>query len=480
MATLFTALPVAGSSPAILIPRQSSALSFCLDDLNKHVSEFQRKLARLGVAPRNAVSIALPNSYEFMVAFLATAKQRAIAAPLNPAYKQDEFEFYVRDVASVVVLVPQDAFQRDGPAVRAARKHEAAIAECFWDGQDVVLDVKEPGHLANVNREDIWESRPDDIALVLHTSGTTGRPKAVPLTHSNLTTTMQNIKVTYELSPNDRTLLVMPLFHVHGLLAGFLAPLYAGGSVVAPLRFSASEFWEDFIMHRANWYTAVPTIHQILLRSPLPPKIPRIRFIRSCSSPLSPKTFHDLEKVFHAPVLEAYAMTEGAHQITSNPLPPAKRCPGSVGIGIGVEVRILDQDGDEVPQGSEAEICIRGNNVTKGYLNNPEANKSSFTAEGFFRTGDQGRQDQDGYVIITGRIKELINKGGEKISPVEVDNVIAQHPAVAEAVCFPIPDDMYGQEVGLAIVLKEGGMISQDELRQWMVTKVAKFKVAKQ
>ncbi|KAL9028126.1 MAG: hypothetical protein Q9196_003453 [Gyalolechia fulgens] len=272
----------------------------------------------------------------------------------------------------------------------------------------------------------------------------------------------------------------MPLFHVHGLLAGFLAPLYAGGSVIAPLRFSASEFWEDFIRHRANWYTAVPTIHQILLRNPLPPEIPRIRFIRSCSSPLSPRTFHDLENALQAPVLEAYAMTEGAHQITSNPLPPARRHPGSVGIGMGVEVRILDQDGAEVPQGSEAEICIRGNNVTKGYLNNPKANKSSFTAERFFRTGDQGMQDQDGYVTITGRIKELINKGGEKISPVEVDNVVAQHPAVAEAVCFAIPDDIYGQDVGLAIVLKEGARISQDELRQWMVTKVAKFKVAKQ
>lgn len=271
----------------------------------------------------------------------------------------------------------------------------------------------------------------------------------------------------------------MPLFHVHGLLAGFLAPLHAGGSVIAPIRFSASEFWEHFIRHRANWYTAVPTIHQILLRSPLPAKIPRIRFIRSCSSPLSPRIFHDLEKALQAPVLEAYAMTEGAHQMTSNPLPPAKRYPGSVGIGMGVEIKILDQDGAEVAQGSEAEICIRGKNVTKGYLNNPEANKSSFTAEGFFRTGDQGKQDRDGYVIITGRIKELINRGGEKISPVELDNVVTQHPAVAEAVCFAVPDDMYGQNVGLAVVLKEDVRVSQDELHQWMLTKVAKFKAPK-
>ena len=271
----------------------------------------------------------------------------------------------------------------------------------------------------------------------------------------------------------------MPLFHVHGLLAGFLAPLLSGGSVIVPLKFSASDFWENFVTYKANWYTAVPTIHQILLKNPPPSKVPEIRFIRSCSSPLSPKTFHELEKAFNAPVLEAYAMTEAAHQMTSNPLPPGKRYPGSVGIGQGVEVKILDQAGKEVPQGSEAEICIRGENVTKGYLNNPEANKSSFTKEGFFRTGDQGKQDENGYVIITGRIKELINKGGEKISPIELDNVVAQHPAVSEAVSFAIADELYGQDIGIAVVLKDGKKISTDELKQWMTSKVAKFKVPK-
>ena len=279
------------------------------------------------------------------------------------------------------------------------------------------------------------------------------------------------------MTANDRTLLVMPLFHVHGLLAGFLAPLLSGGSVIVPQKFSASEFWEHFITYKANWYTAVPTIHQILLKHPPPHTKPNIRFIRSCSSPLSPKTFYELEKAFNAPVLEAYAMTEAAHQMTSNPLPPAKRYPGSVGVGQGVEVKILDQEGKEVPQGSEAEICIRGENVTKGYLNNPEANKASFTKEGFFRTGDQGKQDEDGYVIITGRIKELINKAGEKISPIELDNVVAQNPSVGEAVSFAIPDEMYGQDVGLAVVLKEGKKMTGEELRGWVATRVAKFKV---
>lgn len=274
-------------------------------------------------------------------------------------------------------------------------------------------------------------------------------------------------------------MLVMPLFHVHGLLAGLLAPLYTGGSIVVPPKFSAATFWPDFITHKANWYTAVPTIHQILLKNPPPSPRPDIRFIRSCSSPLSPTVFHQLEEVYGAPVLEAYAMTEAAHQMTSNPLPPAKRKPGTVGVGQGVEVRILDNDGAEVARGGEGEICVRGENVTKGYLNNESANASSYTADGFFRTGDQGLLDEDGYVVITGRIKELINKGGEKISPIELDNVLTQHPKVSEAVSFAIPDDMYGQDIGVAVVLLSGEKLVADELKAWVAERSAKFKVPK-
>jgi oxalate---CoA ligase len=246
-----------------------------------------------------------------------------------------------------------------------------------------------------------------------------------------------------------------------------------------PIRFSASEFWHDFIRFDANWYTAVPTMHQILLKNPIPSPLPKIRFIRSCSSPLSPKVLSDLEKALKAPVLEAYAMTEAAHQMTSNPLPPAKRIPGSVGKGQGVEVRILDDKGGEVPRGSEGEISIRGANVTSGYINNPAANASSFTKDKFFRTGDQGKMDKEGYIYITGRIKELINKGGEKISPIELDNILTQHSSISEAVSFAIEDEHYGQDVGVAIVLKSGQNLTAEEVRNWMEQKVAKFKLPK-
>ncbi|EAW10148.1 acyl--CoA ligase [Aspergillus clavatus NRRL 1] len=481
MPTLARSFSSVSSNVAVIVPNKPSAFSVSYQQLHTHVADFQAKLARLGVGHGAAVSLALANSYEFIVSFLAASWQRSIAAPLNPAYKQHEFEFYIDDLSSTLVLIPRGTYAQNGPAVRAGRKYNAAIAECYWDGKEVVLDVKEQGKLSGKGDVGMLQAQPDDIALVLHTSGTTGRPKAVPLTHKNLTTSMNNIRATYKLTPEDRTYLVMPLFHVHGLLAGFLAPLLSGGSVIVPPRFSASEFWADFVGFHANWYTAVPTIHQILLKTPLPNPIPKIRFIRSCSSPLSPKTFEDLEKTFKAPVLEAYAMTEASHQMTSNPLPSGKRQPGSVGIGQGVEVKILDQEGNEVAQGAEAEICVRGENVTKGYLNNPAANKSSFTKEGFFRTGDQGKKDPDGYVIITGRIKELINKGGEKISPIELDNTLLSHPGVAEAVCFSIPDEgHYGEDIGAAVVLKSAGAATEADLKSWVAGKLAKFKTPKQ
>ncbi|KEZ38752.1 putative peroxisomal-coenzyme A synthetase [Scedosporium apiospermum] len=477
--TLKTAIKGSRDATAVIIPSKPAPLTVTYSGINAEIAKFQAKLADLGIKTGAPVSIALVNSYEFIVSFLATSWQRAIAAPLNPGYKQDEFEFYIDDVKSALVLVPKGAVAQNTPAVRAARRFKAAIAECYWDAAkgEVALDVKDQGQLRG--RQPVQEPQPDDVALVLHTSGTTSRPKVVPLTHRNLTRTMKNIQQTYQLTSADRTMLVMPLFHVHGLLCGLLAPFYSGGSMVVPTKFSASEFWTDFIAHKANWYTAVPTIHQILLKNPTPSPRPNIRFIRSCSSPLAPTVLAQLEKAYGAPVLEAYAMTEAAHQMTSNPLPPAKRKPGSVGIGQGVEVRILDDAGDEVPQGKEGEICIRGENVTKGYLNNEAANKSSFTKGGFFRTGDQGLKDADGYIIITGRIKELINKGGEKISPIELDNVLTQHPAVSEAVSFAIPDELYGQEIGVAVVLKPDQNLKADELKSWVSQKLAKFKTPK-
>jgi len=216
----------------------------------------------------------------------------------------------------------------------------------------------------------------------------------------------------------------------------------------------------------------------MLLKHPSPPNgVPKLRFIRSCSSSLAPSTLHQLEETFKAPVLEAYAMTEAAHQITSNPLAPLPHKPGSVGFGQGVQVTILDQDGNPAVEG---EVCIKGLNVTIGYLNNPSANASSYTDNGWFRTGDQGKFDEDGYLFLTGRIKELINRGGEKISPLEIDSVLLSHKGIAEAVSFAVPDQIYGQEVHAAVVLKEESRnLSEKEIQNYCQEKLAKFKVPK-
>ena len=290
---------------------------------------------------------------------------------------------------------------------------------------------------------------------------------------------MSNIQATYDLTAQDRTVLVMPLFHVHGLLGGLPSSLKSGCSVVIQLRFSAPDFWHNLTAHEANWYTAVPTMHRILLRYPPPNPMPHIRFVRSCSSPLSPTVHAQLEEFLGAPVLEAYAMTEAAHQMTSNPLPPARRKPDSVGLPHGVDISITDDHGKTLPVGSVGEVCVLGPNVTKGYLGIPNVNGSTFHQTGHLRTGDQGYIDKDGYLFLTGRIKELINKGGEKISPVEIDNVFAQHQAVLKAVGFAIPDELYGQDIGVAVTSREGWKVSSDELSAWIGQRVVKFKIPK-
>jgi len=273
-----------------------------------------------------------------------------------------------------------------------------------------------------------------------------------------MTASTHNIVAHYGLSPSDVSLCVMPLFHVHGLVASTLSTLLSGGTVVVPAKFSPLSFWRTVRDTGATWYSAVPTIHNLLLAragNDRPAGAEGLRFIRSCSASLPPEMMERMERVFGVPVLEAYGMTEASHQMASNPRPPAARKAGSVGPGTGVEIGIMDEAGNLLPQGERGEVVIKGPNVVSGYENNPEANARSFT-NGWFRTGDQGVLDAEGYLTLTGRLKEMINRGGEKIGPREIDEVLLSHPAVAEAVAFGVPHPAWGEEVAAAIVLKEG------------------------
>ncbi len=439
-------------------------------DFRDEVEKIAGLLAGYGVNKGSAVSIVLENSLDFMVDFLAVTRAGAIAAPLNPAYTVDEFKFFMEDADAKLVIVSAGATA----AIEAANSLSIPflISRVNSDGK-VALSHKDNNLSKSIDPEN---PSPDDIALFLHTSGTTSRPKGVPLTHSNLMTSLNNIVKTYALTENDTALVVMPLFHVHGLIGVALSSLNSAGTIVIPPRFSASNFWQNQALTNATWYSAVPTIHQILLMRSDDDNAPTksFRFIRSCSASLAPSVFTDLESRFGAPVLEAYGMTEASHQMSSNLLPPGSRAPGTVGIGTGVEISIMNEQGTLLNVGEKGEVVIKGKNVTHGYHNNPEANAEAFT-NGWFRTGDQGVLSDESVLTLTGRLKELINRGGEKISPLEVDAALIKHPAIAEAVCFGVEDVKYGEIVQAAVVLS--GESSESELRAFCSEQLADFKV---
>ena len=439
-------------------------------DFRDEVEKIAGLLAGYGVKKGSAVSIVLENSLDFMVDFLAVTRAGAIAAPLNPAYTVDEFKFFMEDADAKLVIVSAGATA----AIEAANSLSIPflISSVNSDGK-VALSHEDNNLSKSIDPEN---PSPDDIALFLHTSGTTSRPKGVPLTHSNLMTSLNNIVKTYALTENDTALVVMPLFHVHGLIGVALSSLNSAGTIVIPPRFSASNFWQNQALTNATWYSAVPTIHQILLMRSDDDNAPTksFRFIRSCSASLAPSVFTDLESRFGAPVLEAYGMTEASHQMSSNLLPPGSRAPGTVGIGTGVEISIMNEQGTLLDVGQKGEVVIKGKNVTHGYHNNPEANAEAFT-NGWFRTGDQGVLSDESVLTLTGRLKELINRGGEKISPLEVDAALIKHPAIAEAVCFGVEDVKYGEIVQAAVVLS--GESSESELRAFCSEQLADFKV---
>jgi acyl-CoA synthetase (AMP-forming)/AMP-acid ligase II len=454
--------------PAILIPEESSVSYRVLQEI---VGDLRQQLAQLGVRAGDRVATALPNGPEAILVFLAVSSM-ATACPLNPAYTESEFRFYLSDTAARFLIVPPGETVATGAAQGAV---ELITAEWEPAGK-----IRLRGSLTNGGARDPKAPGEDDVALILHTSGTTSRPKRVPLKHRNLTASIDNITRHYQLGPEDLTVCVMPLFHVHGLLASALSTLATGGTVAVPRKFSPVGFWPVADSVRPTWFTASPTPHQMILmraRSKRPAGSERLRFVRSCSSALSPAQMAQMEETFGVPVLEAYGMTEASHQMASNPLPPDARLPGSVGRGTGVEIAILDDAGKPLRAGSTGEVSIKGPNVIDGYENNPEANAASFT-NGWFRTGDQGTLDSEGYLRLLGRIKELINRGGEKIAPREIDEVLEMHASVKEAVAFGVAHPTWGEEVAAAVVVSSP--VSEKELAAHCRKYLAEFKVPRQ
>jgi acyl-CoA synthetase (AMP-forming)/AMP-acid ligase II len=458
------------AAPAIRAPDGRPSLSHAgLRALARRTVE---ALNARGIGRGDRVAIVLPNGPEMATCFLAVACG-ATTAPLNPAYREDEFAFYMEDVKSRALIAQKGVAT---PARAAAAKLSIPVIELVpgTEAGSFTLEGGTPGAAA---RPGLAET--DDVALVLHTSGTTARPKIVPLTHGNVTASARHIGATLALSPADCCLNIMPLFHIHGLIAAVLSSLGAGGAVCCTPGFDALKFFRWLDEERPTWYTAVPTMHQAILaraernaeiiaRAPL-------RLLRSSSASLPGPVMRALEETFRAPLVESYGMTEASHQMASNPL-AGPRKPGLVGLPAGPEIAIMDDDGTIMPKGGIGEVVIRGPNVTKGYEANPDANAKAFT-NGWFRTGDQGMFDEDGYLLLTGRLKELINRGGEKVSPLEVDGVLSDHPAVAQVLTFAIPHAKLGEEVGAAVVLREGMELTERELRDFAAKHLADFKV---
>lgn len=446
--------------------------------LRTHLEDVAHTLHSLGIGRNDRIALVLPNGPEMAVAFLATAAA-ATCAPINPDSQTGELDLCLSDLRPKALIVQSGS---DSLAIAVAQKRGIPVLTLspVFEAEAGIFTLK-GSSLAHPAR--VGFAQPDDEALVLCTSGTTSRPKIVPLTHTNVCTSADNIRIALELVAHDRCLNVMPLFHIHGMIGAVLSSLAAGASVVCTPGFYAPNFFGWMEEFCPTWYTAVPTIHQAILARVTPNGgiIARrpLRFIRSSSSALPPGVMAELERVFRTPVIESYGMTEAAHQIASNPLPPRERKAGSVGLAAGPDLAIMDQTGNVMPSGTTGEIVVCGANVTSGYEYNPTANQNAFT-HGWFRTGDLGFLDRDGYLFITGRLKELINRGGEKISPREVDEALLAHPAIAQVVTFAVPHANLGEDVAAAVVLRNGASVTAAELREFAAARIALYKVPRQ
>jgi len=462
-------------APALLAPGR---LPLTFEGLWAQVREVARGLQALGVDHSTRVAVVLPNGPEMAVAFLGVAACAA-CAPLNPAYGASEFRFYLSDTRARAVIVRKG---EDGPVRSVAEEMGLAVVEFEVDASAPAGRFRMlPASIMRATNPSFSAS--GDVALVLHTSGTTSRPKLVALSHADLTNYAAKLSRHLGLTPADRCLNVMPLFHSHGLRGALLSSLASGGSVICAPGFDDRAFFDWIADSEPTWYTAVPTIHQSVISqgSMYRQRAPKHQFrvVRSTSAALPAATMKAMEDLFRAPVITAYGLTE-ASPIASTPLPPGTRAAGSVGKPMaGLDVSIMDESGHLLAAGQTGEIVLRGDGVFKGYENNPEANAAAF-ADGWFRTGDQGRLDAEGYLYVSGRLKEVVNRGGEKVSPREVDEALLEHDAVQQAAAFAVPHPTLGDDLLAAVVLRPDTQVDEASLRTFLAGKLAGFKVPSQ
>jgi acyl-CoA synthetase (AMP-forming)/AMP-acid ligase II len=448
------------------------------------VDDLAGQLRRGGLLPGDRVALRAASNAEFVVALLAASRADLIVVPLDPGLPVSEQSVRSQAAGARVMLV-------DGHMDRKAPGDDTEPALRCWplavsvgreDGDlSVHLDAATSPNPVNSTPEGLHQGD----AMIMFTGGTTGLPKMVPWTRGNIAGSVRAIIAGYRLGPQDATVAVMPLYHGHGLIASLLSTLVSGGTVLLPARgrFSAHTFWDDIAAVAATWYTAVPTIHQILLERNKTDvsrgKRPTLRFIRSCSAPLTPETAQELQDVFSAPVVCAFGMTEATHQVATTGIDadenPAATT-GLVGRSTGPEIRIVGLDGKPLPPEAVGEVWLDGPTVVRGYLGDPAITAANFT-DGWLRTGDLGTLSAAGDLIIRGRIKELINRGGEKISPERVEGVLASHPNIVEVAVFGVPDKIYGETVAAVVVARGSAAPTPAELAVFCRERLAAFEV---
>jgi len=420
------------------------------------------------VEPGAPIAVIAPQARHAALGFLACLHGH-VAAPLNPDYSTEEFLFYLRDLQPGLVLVGAGASAAAHAAIAAAGVASLVIDDGLLDAtpQPVALPA---------------QSAASAPGLILHTSGTTARPKMVQLTQQNLAVSARNIAGSLELSDQDVSLCAMPLFHIHGLMACLGAALVAGGAVVLAGKFQPHRFVDSLQHHKATWFSAVPTMHLVLiqhLEKRAEPLSHNLRFIRSSSAPLPASVIARIERYFGAPVIEAYGMTEASHQIAANPLPPARRKPGTVGQARGTSISILDDAGRPLAADAVGNVVIQGGAITLGYLQNPEANSEAFQQGGFW-TGDLGMVDAEGYLTLTGRRKEIVNRGGQKISPREIDEALLDIDGITDAVAFAQPHQSLGEDLVAAVCLDRETGLTVEAIRSQLFTRLIDYKVPSQ
>ena len=453
----------------LIAPETNKNLSY--GQFARAVSQLGEKLDSLAIQPGEHVGFLLHNGLHTTTLFIGIMALGRVVVPLNLLSQGAQLAYVLTHakLRCVYVSAPYRATLFDAIA-RMDPRHANALEIIEVNEDEVPLSAQLFTPAPTLT--------PQSPALLMYTSGTTGQPKGALLTHGNLMHTARTVAQWHGLTPADRVLSSLPLYHINGQCVATLAPFVSGGSIVCPHKFSVSLWWDWVRTFKPTWINVVPTIIAYLLnaKSDSPQHFSYLRFARSASAPLPPEQHHAFEKTFGIGVIEAMGMTECASMVFCNPQAPSQRKYGTPGLPCGVEAKVIDRNGDALPDGETGELCLRGENVMQGYFDAPEKTAEAFDTDGWLRTGDLGHRDADGFYFVTGRIKELIIKGGENIAPREIDEALLQHAAVLEAAAYGMPDQNYGQTIFAAVVLKESQFCEAAALIAHCAALIGKFK----